>query len=85
MSILSHFPKHNTILTLYVRVQLCEAILLTDNVEYCVWYAWLHYDVDVAAQGSIVFLNDNVGKAMCVERVRFFSQIRIFRIVKDSI
>ena len=72
MSILSHFPKHNTILTLYVRVQLCEAILLTDNVEYCVWYAWLHYDVDVAAQGSIVFLNDNVGKAMCVERDRFY-------------
>ena len=72
MSILSHSPKHNTVLTLYVRVQLCETILSTDNVEYCAGYAWLHYDVDVAAQGRVVFLNDNVGKAMCVERDLFF-------------
>ena len=64
--------KHNTILILYVRVQLCETILSMDNVEYCVWYAWLHYDVDVAAQGKIVFLNDNVDRAMSMERDRFF-------------
>ena len=49
------------------------------------WYAWLFYDVDVAAQGRIVFLNDNVDRAMSMERDRFFSEIRIFRIVKESI
>ena len=43
-----------------------------ENVEYCVWYAWLHYDVNVPAQGRIVFLNENVDRAMCVERDRFF-------------
>ena len=63
--------KHNTILILYVR-QLCETILSMENVEYCVWYAWLHYDVNVPAQGRIVFLNENVDRAMCVERDRFF-------------
>ena len=47
-------------------------ILSMDNMEYCVWYAWLHYDVDVAAQGRSVFQGDNVGKAMRVERDRSF-------------
>ena len=70
MSILSHPPKHNTVLILYVRVQLFQTILSIDNIEYCVWYAWLHYDVDVAAQGRSGFQSDDIGKAMCVERDR---------------
>ena len=40
------------------------------TVGYCVGYAWLHYNMDVAVQGRSAFPKDNVGKAMCMERDR---------------
>ena len=57
------YPKHDTILILYVRIQLCQTTLSVDNVGYCVGYAWPHYDMDVTVQGRSAFPKDNVGKS----------------------
>ena len=70
MSISCLYPKHDTILILYVRIQLCQTTLSVDNVGYCVGYAWPHYDINVAVQGRSAFPKDNVDKTKCMERNR---------------
>ena len=53
-----------------------------ENVEYCVRYAWLRYDVlenqcRFAVQGRSDVPKDNVCKAMCGKQNALFGNMRI--------